>query len=93
VIDNIKLKKYHDEVSRIKNADTKFPIFTTKKHIIIDGYHRVAKLIIEEKPTVDAYVFEPGMLKKFLLDSNSNFVKVHQDMNVSDILELWNSNF
>jgi len=93
VIEKPHLKKYKSDVERIKHADLAFPVFVTAKHDIVDGFHRIAKAHIEHKQHVMAYVFDSELMKKFIIDKDMNFVKVHQKTSVSDVLELWSKRF
>jgi hypothetical protein len=93
VLQKMEVKKYKENAKRIQDAELKYPIFVTNNRTIIDGYHRVAKAVLEHKQTIQAYVFEASLMKKFILDSKMDFVRVHQELQVSDILELWSKRF
>ena len=49
VVNDMKNKKYKDEISQIINADIKYPIIIDSKYNILDGFHRYIKHIIENK--------------------------------------------
>lgn len=49
---NFKSFLYH--YKRIKNADFKYPIILSPDGVIIDGWHRIAKAVIEGKETINA---------------------------------------
>lgn len=100
VLAKMDAKKYSENAERIRGADLSYPIFVTgaatkatRKHTIIDGYHRVAKAALEGKPVIKAYIFDAALMKKFILDADMNFVKVHQHTAVHTILELWQKRF
>ena len=100
VLAKMEAKKYSENAERIREADLSYPIFVTgahtaraRKHAIIDGYHRVAKASLEGKTEMKAYVFDATLMKKFILNTDMNFVKVHQHMSVYEVLELWQKRF
>jgi len=103
VIEKMDVKKYQDNSNRIREADLSYPIILTDRspklaypvpeHIIVDGYHRIAKAYLDGKKEIKAYIFDSSLMKKFILDKNLNFVKVHNKLSISDILELWSKNF
>ncbi len=100
VIQNMDKKKYAANAERIRKANLTYPIIITGKptpqtrlHSIVDGYHRISRAHLEGKTTIKAYVFEKSLMNKFILDKDSDFVKVHQHMSVSDILELYIKRF
>ena len=41
---------------RIKNVDMKYPIIVDSNYNILDGVHRYAKHIIENKKTINVYI-------------------------------------
>ena len=92
VIEKMNLKKYKEDADRIQEADLSYPVIMSGKHIV-DGYHRVAKAYSEGKKYVNAYIFDEDLMKKFILNRDMDFVKVHQHTDVSDILELWSKRF
>ena len=93
VIGKIHLKKYKDDAERIQRANLEYPVIVTGKHNIVDGYHRVAKAYLEEKKYVDAYIFDSELMNKFIINKDMNFVKVHQNTDIHEILELWTKRF
>jgi len=42
-------------MKRVQNTDLKYPIILDVKGVVADGYHRVAKAILEGKSTIKAY--------------------------------------
>lgn len=82
-------KKYAENIQRIKDADLSYPIFMTSKHQIIDGYHRFLKAIKHGDKTIKAYVFEPQLMKKFIVNKELDYPAVHQRMQIHDLLELY----
>lgn len=100
VLDKMDTKKYSRNAERIRKADVTYPIIITGKktaaaeaHTIVDGYHRVAKAFLDKNSHIKAYVFDASLMNKFILDKDMNFVKVHQQMDVNEILELWTQRF
>jgi hypothetical protein len=80
-------KKYAENIARIFDADLSFPIFMTSKYQIIDGYHRVLKAIQKGDTTLKAYVFEPSLMRKFIINKDLDFPAVHQRMAIHELLE------
>ena len=93
VVNNLNLKKYKDDVERIKNADLSYPVIVTGNHKIVDGYHRVAKAFLEGKKHINAYIFGSDLMNKFIINRDMDFVKVHSHTGVHEILELWSKRF
>ena len=93
VLAKMDVKKYAANAERIRKADLSYPIIVTGKHIIVDGYHRAAAAFLKGHTHVKAHVFEPALMNKFILDRHMNFVKVHQHMTLTDIMELWFKRF
>ena len=93
VLAKMDVKKYATNAARIRKANMSYPIIVTGKQVIVDGYHRVAKALLEGQTHINAYVFGPALMNKFILDRDLNFVKVHQHMTVADVLELWTKRF
>lgn len=87
------LKKYKDDLQRIKEADLSYPILVSHTGAIMDGFHRVAKAVLQGKNTIHAHVFDRNLMKKFILNNDMNFVKVHQQTPVYEILELYAKRF
>ena len=100
VLAKMDVKKYSENATRIRDADLSYPIFvpgeptsSTGRHTILEGYHRVAKASLEGKTDIKAYVFDAPLMRKFILNSDMNFVQVHQHTPVYEILELWTKRF
>lgn len=95
VLNKMDIKKYSENSIRIREADLSYPVIVTggSKHILVDGYHRVAKAYKQGKTSVDAYIFDTALMKKFILDKDMDFVRVHQKMRVDEILELFAKRF
>ena len=87
------LKKYAENIQRIKDADLSYPIFMTSKYQIIDGYHRFLKAIQKGETSLKAYVFEPALMRKFILRKDLDYPAVHQRMGIHDLLELYVQRF
>ena len=86
-------KKYAENIARIKKADLSYPIFMTSKYVIIDGYHRFLKAIKEGDSTIKAYIFEPSLMRKFIINKDLDFPAVHERMAIHEVLEKYVRNF
>jgi disulfide oxidoreductase YuzD len=84
VMNDIKNKKYEDEVKRIKKSDTKFPIIIDTNNNIIDGVHRYVKYILNKKKTINVIIFDEKMMKKFII-SKQNEKKEYQICNIIEL--------
>lgn len=82
-------KKYSENIQRIRDADLSFPIFMTSKYQIIDGYHRILKAIKNGDKTIKAFIFEPVLMKKFIIHKGLDYPAVHQRMGIHELLELY----
>ena len=67
ILEDIKNKKYKNEVDRIKRADTTYPIIIDSNYNIIDGVHRYMKHILENKRKINVYIFNKSLMKKFII--------------------------
>ena len=85
-------KKYRSDAERIRKANLAYPIIVTSKHVIVDGYHRVARTYLDGIKTIDAHVFDPALMRKFILVKGMDFVALNK-LNIFDILELWTKRF
>lgn len=89
VLNDMKNKKYKEEIKRIKYSDTKYPIIINSKYYIIDGYHRFMKHILENKKTIKVYMFDNKTMKKFIIAKhNEEF-----NLEINDFIELFNKRF
>lgn len=93
VLNKPTLKKYADDMKRIKEADLSYPILMNTKGKILDGYHRVAKAVLEGESSIKAQIFDAALMKKFIINSDMNFVKVHQETPVFELLTLYAKRF
>ena len=93
VIERPGLKRWAEDAQRIKDADLSYPIIVTSKGTIVDGYHRAAKALATGATEIKAQVFDAAMMRKFILDKDLNFVRVHQKMTVYEVLELYARRF
>ena len=100
VLEKMELKKYASNAERIKKADLSYPIIVTGaatkqsiKHRIIDGYHRTALAAFKGQTDMKVYVLDAPLLRKFLLDGNRDFVRVFEEMTVTDVIELYVKRF
>jgi hypothetical protein len=88
------LKKYAENVERIEKADLSYAVIVSgKEMILVDGYHRVAKAVRDGRKKIKVVIFNAPLMKKFILNTDMDFVKVHQETSISDILELWSKRF
>jgi hypothetical protein len=92
VINNMDKKKYAKNAERIEKANMTYPIIIAGGRIV-DGYHRAAKAYLKGTKQMKAYVFDAALMRKFILNKDMNFVKVHQHTSIRDILELWTKRF
>lgn len=86
-------KKYTENIQRMKEADLSYPIFMTSKYQIIDGYHRFLKAFQQKETHIKAYIFEPPLMRKFIINKELDFVAVHQKMAIHEVLELYVKRF
>ena len=93
VVHNMTFKKYKEDAQKIRDADMAFPLIVTGKNKIVDGYHRVAKAYLEDKKNVDVYVFNSDLMNKFIISRDMNFVKVHNETSIHELIELWTKRF
>lgn len=100
VIEKMDVKKYQENSERIKKADLSYPIIitgnktsVTRANTIVDGYHRISKAYLDGQKNISAYVFDKSLMDKFIINKDLNFVKVHQNTGVNEILELWTRRF
>lgn len=93
VIEKMDVKKYKEDAERIRHANLDYPVIVTGKYTIVDGYHRVAKAYLEKKKSIDAYVFDSVLMNRFIINRDMDFVKVHQNTDIHELLELWTRRF
>jgi len=89
VINDMKNKKYKDEIVRIENADIKYPIILDSNYNILDGFHRYVKHIIENKKTINVYIFDKKLMKKFIIGKRNENIT----LKINDFIELFNKRF
>jgi len=89
VINDMKNKKYKDEVFRINHVDMKYPIILDSNYNILDGVHRYVKHIIENKKTIDVYIFNKILMKKFIIGKRNKIV----NLEINDFIELFYKRF
>jgi hypothetical protein len=89
VMNDIKNKKYADEVKRIKKSDTKFPIIIDTNNNIIDGVHRYIKYILNKKKTINVIMFDEKMMKKFIISKYNE----KKECQICNIIELFIKRF
>ena len=61
------LKNHPTHYTRIMEADLSYPIFVRADNDLIDGAHRLCKAILTGKKTINAYVFNNILMKKFII--------------------------
>lgn len=70
--------KYPDDVNRIRNCDLNYPILIQEDgNYVLDGYHRVCRLIIEGRDTVRVKFVSNDMLKK------ADIINIEKKVNVA----------
>jgi len=84
-------KKYKEEYKRTMDADLKYPIMIFNNNVI-DGYHRIAKSIIQKKSKIKAYVFTNEEMKKFIINRTGDYKKVMK-MEEHDFITLFYKRF
>jgi disulfide oxidoreductase YuzD len=92
VLKQMDAKKYKSDAERIRKANLAYPIIVTSKHVIVDGYHRVARTYMEGIKTIDAHVFDAALMRKFILVKGMDFAALNK-LNIFNILELWTKRF
>jgi hypothetical protein len=93
VINNINKTKYESNTKRIQEADLRYPVIITKKHVIVDGYHRIAKAYLNNKKYIDVYIFNSELMNKFIISKDLDYVKVQQNTDINEMIELWVKRF
>lgn len=91
VLKNQKNRAYADDMTRINNADLRYPIILSGDEII-DGYHRLTKAKLIGNKNIRAYKFSSALLKKFLIDDQNNWNKV-DSLKINDFIELFYKKF
>jgi hypothetical protein len=89
VISCLKNDKYKNEIKRITESDTKYPIIVDSNLFIIDGMHRFVKSIINNKKTIDAYMFDKKVMEKFIVGKRDEKI----NLKLNDYIELYNERF
>ena len=89
VLNDMKNKKYKDEVFRINNANIKYPIIIDSNYNILDGIHRYVKHIIENKKTINVYIFDKKLMKKFIIGKRDEIC----NLKINDFIELFYKRF
>jgi hypothetical protein len=89
VISCIKNKKYKDEVKRIMDCDLQYPIIVNSDLFIIDGVHRYVKSVLSNKKTVDVYMFDKKLMKKFIIGKRGENI----NLKLNDYIELYQKRF
>ena len=89
VISCIKNKKYKDEVKRIMDCDLQYPIIVNSDLFIIDGVHRYVKSVLSNKKTVDVYMFDKKLMKKFIIGKRGEKI----NLNLNDYIEIYQKRF
>ena len=83
-------KKYKDDYDRINKANLKYPIIMDTKGNIFDGVHRYIKAKKLNKKIIKVYLFNNELLKKFIIDKNSDYNK---KLEINEYVELFYKNF
>ena len=89
VISCIKNKKYKDEIKRIAESDLRYPIIVNTDLFIIDGVHRYVKSILTNKKTIDVYMFDKKLMKKFIVGKRGEKI----NLKLNDYIGLYEKRF
>lgn len=76
VLNNI--TDYPTKQERVSNADLSFPVFAIiwhNKYVIIDGFHRVLKSLLNEKTCIGVKIVTPDMISRISPDLNDSDIK------------------
>lgn len=71
-------RKYADEFTRIKKAKLSHPIIISSDGNIVDGVHRLSKAFLQNKRTLNAYVFDKVLMKKFIIGRHGEWDKIEK---------------
>ena len=63
------------QCKRVKNTDPKIPIILDSCGVVADGYHRIARAILDGKKTIKAYRITTMPKPDKVKDKNGNTVK------------------
>ena len=63
------------QCKRVKNTDTKIPIILDNCGVVADGYHRIARAILDGKKTIKAYRITNMPKPDRVEDKDGNVVK------------------
>ena len=63
------------QCKRVKNTDTKIPIILDSCGVVADGYHRIARAILDGKKTIKAYRITNMPKPDKVEDKDGNVVK------------------
>jgi len=83
-------KKYKNDYNRIISSNLKYPIIMDSKGIIIDGVHRYIKSKLLNKKTINSYIFDDKLLKKFIINNNGNY---NVKLEINEYIELFYKKF
>jgi hypothetical protein len=93
-------KKREKELLRISKADLRYPIFlhktknkTKNNYWIVDGMHRLAKAHLNNKKTINAYVFDDILMDKFVISKRSEGWSKIDALKSSQIIKIFNERF
>lgn len=80
--------KYKKEMARIQAADLTYPIIVWRGDIV-DGVHRLCKAISLNKHSINAYIFDDALMKKFVVVKGSVDYKNMDSLRTHQVLELF----
>ena len=63
------IKDFAGHMKRVMKADLKYPIILDDEGYIADGWHRVAKALLEDKPTIKAVRFDTNPPCDYTIDA------------------------
>lgn len=71
-------KKYPDDSNKILKANLKYPIIMSFDFNIVDGMHRLAKVYLQKKKYINAYLFDKNLMKKFIIGKRDEWEKIRK---------------
>ncbi len=82
-------KKHPEHYSRIIESNTSFPVLLYN-NVIIDGYHRLSKSILEDAKYINCIDIPTSVWKKCFLGKKWESIKID---NIHEVIALYNSKF
>jgi disulfide oxidoreductase YuzD len=69
------IETYPIKKKRILNVDLSYPIFAIRwndKYVILDGFHRLLKSIIDDRHSIEVKIVSPDMISSIAPEENSS---------------------